>query len=443
MSEKRKNFYIRTISLLSFFSIVFCVATIVYAQKANQYRFMAEVSYQRAVSELCESLDNITVNLQKSLYTGTSEKMKQTANELKRESAIAKVCLSQLTDENINSDEIYKFLSQVGAFTLFTTQNKITAKQQESLRRLYNYSDSLCKEMNKIRSGCFDGSISFSSENSSLQKTEENAPELFGDAMQDFDQSLTDYPTLIYDGPFADNLLNKKSVFLKNKSEKTKKEASSIAARVMNTDEKGLRQLDDVNSQIELYSFSKGDKSISITKKGGYVATYSDPRQINEETISPEEAVSRGRDYLSILGFDSMESTYYSVYDGVCTINFAFCVDGIICYPDLIKVGIALDTGETVSVDSTAYLMNHTERTAEEITVSLEAAIKSLSSSLNVISTKQVFIPLDTGKEAFCHEIRCKDTKSDQEVLVYIDCRSGKEQDILILLYSDNGILTK
>lgn len=443
MSDKRKKFYIRIISLLGFFCIVFCVATVVYATKADRYRFMSEVSYQRAVSELCESLDNITVNLQKSLYTGTQDKLKQTGNELKRESAIAKVCLSQLTDKSINSDEIYKFLSQVGAFTLYTTRNKITAEQNESLRQLYDYSRTLSDEMDKIRSGCFDGSISFSSQNSSLQKTNEDVPELFSDAMQDFDQALTDYPTLIYDGPFADNLINKKSVFLKNKSEKTKNEAARIAAEAIDTEANELRHLDDVNSQIELYSFSKGDKSITVSKQGGYVVTFSDPRSAGEETISPEEAVSRGRDYLSKLGFDSMESTYYSVYDGICTINYAYKNEGVIFYPDLIKVGIALDTGDTVFLDSTTYLMNHTERSIPKIKVSSEQAIKTLSSSLKVIDTKQAFIPLDTGREAFCHEIHCQDNKTKQEVLVYIDCTDGKEQDILILLYADEGILTK
>ena len=443
MSDKHKRIYIRTISLLGFFSLVFSVATVVYATKADRYRFMAEVSYQRAVSELCESLDNITVNLQKSLYTGTQDKLRQTGNELKRESAIAKTCLSQLTDKNIKSDEIYKFLSQVGAFTLYTTQSKITSEQRESLRQLYNYSLSLSDEMDKIRSGCFNGSISFSSQNTLSEKTGEDAPALFDDAMQDFDQSLTDYPTLIYDGPFADNLLNKESVFLKNKSEKSKSEAARIAAKAMGVKESELRHLDDVNSSLELYSFSKADKSITLSRRGGYIATFSDPRQAGEETISPEEAVSRGRDFLSQLGFGLMESTYYSVYDGICTINYAYKNEGVVFYPDLIKVGIALDTGDTVFLDSTTYLMNHHERSLPEINVSAEQAIKSLSATLKVIDTKRALIPLDTGKEAYCHEIHCQDIITKQEVLVYIDCTNGKEQDILILLYSDNGILTK
>ena len=218
MDNRHKRMYIRTISLLAFLSLIFGIATIVYATKADRYRFMADVSSQRAVSELCESLDNITVNLQKSLYTGTSQKLSKTGNELNREASIAKVCLGQLTDDTINSDEIYKFLSQVGAFTLFTTRNKITAEQKEQLRQLYDYSLSLSDEMSKVRDNYFDGSVAFEKQTSYVD-TGKEAPTLFSEAVNDFGQTLTDYPTLIYDGPFADSLLNKSSAFLKNKNE--------------------------------------------------------------------------------------------------------------------------------------------------------------------------------------------------------------------------------
>lgn len=441
MDKRHKRIYIRTISLLAFLSLIFGIVTVVYATKADRYRFMAEVSSQRAISELCESLDNITVNLQKSLYTGTSEKLSKTGNELNREASIAKVCLGQLTDETIISDEIYKFLSQVGAFTLFTTQSKITSAQKEQLKQLYDYSLSLSEEMSNVRDNYFDGSVAFEKRVTYID-TGEEVPTLFSDAVNDFEQTLTDYPTLIYDGPFADSLLNKTSVFLKDKNEISKKEAAVIAADTLGINTSELRVDDDINSETEQYSFSKGDISISVTKKGGFVSDMSNPRVPSEETISPEEAVNRGRDFLTKTGYDSMEDTYYSVYDGICTINYAYKSNGIIYYSDLIKIGIALDTGEIASIDAMAYLMNHKERTLSGKTLSKQDAIKLLASGLSVISVREAVIPLETGKEAFCYEIHCKDS-SGQEVLVYIDCATGEERDILLLLYSDDGILTK
>lgn len=441
MNNSRKRTYIRIISLLSFLSLVFGISTVVYATRADRYKFAAEISSQRAINELCESLDNITVNLQKSLFTGTSQKLTQTAGELYREASIAKVCLDQLTDQSINDEEIYKFLSQVGAFTSFATKSRLTSEQKQQLQQLYDYSLSLSDEMSKVRDGYFGGTVAFSApENSTVKK--EQIPTLFPDAVNDFEQALSDYPTLIYDGPFSDNLLNKKSVFLKNKKEFSKTEAAEIAAKVLGSKPSELHKDKDIDGEIGLYSFSKGDVSISVTKKGGYICQIMSMYSPDEATISAEEAVSRGRDYLSQLGYKNMTSTYYSVYDGICTVNYAYKKEGITCYPDLIKVGIALDTGETVSLDASTYLMNHTERELPKATATAEDAVKNLASGLDVISVKKALIPLKTGKEALCYEIHCKN-KHQQQALVYVDCATLTEQDILLLLYADEGILTK
>ena len=56
---------------------------------------------------------------------------------------------------------------------------------------------------------------------------------------------------------------------LKNLQEITKQEAKKIAAEFMNTTPESLREEADVNSEIELYCFSKGDMAVALTKKGG------------------------------------------------------------------------------------------------------------------------------------------------------------------------------
>ena len=86
--------------------------------------------------------------------------------------------------------------------------------------------------------------------------------------------------------------------------------------------------------------------------------------------------------------------------------------------------------------------MNHSKREISEEKISPEEARKTVSDDLKIISEKACLIPLDTGKEACCYEFRCKDKKG-QEVLVYIDKETGEERDILLLLYADDGVLTR
>ncbi|MBQ6838322.1 MAG: germination protein YpeB, partial [Clostridia bacterium] len=65
-----------------------------------------------------------------------------------------------------------------------------------------------------------------------------------------------------------------------------------------------------------------------------------------------------------------------------------------------------------------------------------------LNSNLQVLSAKKAVIPTEWETEVFVYEYRCK-AEDAQEILVYIDPVTGEEKDILILLYSDGGVLTK
>ena len=447
MNPRQKKFFTRAISFLSVACVVLTVSTAVYADRARKYKFVTEIAYERALNELCESLDNITVSLQKGSYCSTGKMLSDIGNDLTREASVAKISLSQLTDENIITEEIYKFLSQIGAFTLSAVKNQdrlsLTAKQKENLASLLEYAQSLSKSLGEIREGSFDGSIANEVSKNTLSLSSAEYPRSFSEAVTDAEQSLADYPTLIYDGPFADNILYKEGgEMLKNLDEITKEEAKKIAAEFMKTTPESLREEADVNSQIELYCFSKGDSGIALTKKGGKLCYLLKPGDTGAETISSEEAVRRAKKFLKEAGYTSLKESYYSVYDGVCTVNLAYINEGIIHYSDLIKVSVSLDSGEILSADARGYLMNHSKRDIYEEKITPEEAEKIISDDLEIISENLAVIPLETGKEAYCYEFRCKDKKG-QEVLVYIDKLTGEERDILLLLYSDGGVLTR
>ena len=166
-------------------------------------------------------------------------------------------------------------------------------------------------------------------------------------------------------------------------------------------------------------------------------------RSKNENNITYEEAIKTATLFLNQRGYKNVKESYYAVIDGIMTINFAFYENGITYYTDLIKVSVALDNGEITAFDSTGYLMNHTKRdVTENYKYTLESGRKLLNSSLKVKSSKKVFIPTDFGTEIFAYEYHCV-APDNQEILVYIDPKTGAEADILILLYMDNGVLTK
>lgn len=444
MNFSKESAQKRIIAFLSVVCLVFAAATVYFAIDSGASKKRERLITEKAVSSLCESLDSISVSLKKSLYCSDKKALSQAGNELCRQAAAAKESLSLLSPDRQFGDEIFRFLSQVGNYTLAISQGEGSpdSGDMKSLKELYGYASQLCDGMNSICYDYYNRDVSFGDALGNLEEAT-SAPEAdFYTRVYDTAQTITDYPTLVYDGPFADNKTTDKGSFLKDKKEITAEEAAEIAAEFLGVQLSSLKAQEDISGDIELYSFSKGKTDVTVTKKGGYICTVLSEAYAYEETISAAEAVKRGKEYLEDLGYKNMQSTYYSIYDGICTVNYAYSNEGIICYSDLIKVSISLDTGKLVALDATDFILAHTERGVIKKPVSAAAAAERLSPSLALIKSRLVFIPLESGREALCYELHCKDSE-DQEVLVYLDAYTLEQRDLLILLYSDGGVLTK
>ena len=69
-----------------------------------------------------------------------------------------------------------------------------------------------------------------------------------------------------------------------------------------------------------------------------------------------------------------MMDTYYLSEDNTATINYAYKQDDVIVYPDLIKLKIALDTGEIIGFEAKGYLSSHRVRDIPKPAISMEGS---------------------------------------------------------------------
>ncbi|MBR2877383.1 MAG: germination protein YpeB [Clostridia bacterium] len=403
---------------------------------------------ERALTELGTHLDAISLNLNKCLYASTSPMIANVSTEVWRASTAAKTNLSEITDGEAELSEIYKFLSQVGEYTMTLNEKsaagkKISKEETAMLLKLSEYSESLSSQINYLISEEQSGGLNFEQVKSTLSDDEESRKLNLGEELDDAGQTMTDYPTLIYDGPFSDNIDTKKSKLIEKQPKISKEEAQKKAADFLGIDETELYFLSECESNLSCYSFYNSDLTISVTKKGGLVSYMLESRFADEATISEKEAIEKAKLFLNTKGYKNVKETYYATIDGICTINFAFYENSVTYYTDLIKVSVALDNGEITGFDSTGYLMNHTRRSNDgKYKYTLETGAKLLNSNIKLKSAEKVFIPTDFGSEIYAYEYHCV-ASDGQEVLIYIDPETGAEVEILILLYSDNGVLTK
>lgn len=426
--------------------LVLFSAFVINAQKASELSRQLNADAERSLSTLEACMSSINTNLTKGLYANTTPMLSSMAISLTRDAASAKNSLSALPLSDTQLDNMLKFLSQVGAF-VSTLDRKlslgepITSEERNQLKQLIDISQKLLSELDTITQGVEDGSVSFKQAGSTLQKSADQSVQIdsaFGDA----EQTITDYPTLIYDGPFSDHILNQSPKTLEGKSDISKEKALEIASDFIGIDKSTLRFDSETNGVIETYNFFVDSINISVCKKGGAVLYLLGSSSAGESVISPEQAVENAKNFLSAKGYENMKESYYSTQDGICTVNFAYENEGVICYPDLIKLSVSLETGNIISFDARGYIMNHTDRPPVQSKISADEAKMSVSDYLTVMSSRLAVIPTDYKAEKTAYEFHCK-TPDEQEVLVYIDVLTAKEDDILLLLYSDGGILTK
>ena len=161
----------------------------------------------------------------------------------------------------------------------------------------------------------------------------------------------------------------------------------------LNEKPQSLARGSGTEGNLPCYRFTAGDKSITISKQGGYVNAMLNSRMIGSAKLDFEGAAEKARGFLEQAGYPSMKESYYVINNNICTINYAYVQDGAVCYSDLVKVGVALDSGEIVSFSATGYLMNHHTRSVDYSPISSEEARASVSPRLTVEAESLCYVP--------------------------------------------------
>ena len=448
--EKSNKIHIAAYSVLGIIIVFLAVMWYRCSTQKNKLDVAVVNSYDRAFFELSDYVSDIDVLLTKAQLASTPAQMASISNEIFMQAAEAKSCFGELPQQNVNLERTAKFLSQVGDYTYVLSQNmingqEISQEEYTTLSKLNDYAGELSKSLNDIQARIYNGEISFSTAQGLGIITQALAAEdVFGD-LENVEKSFEGYPSLIYDGPFSEHIENAESTMLKSAPEISKKQALKKAKEFLGDDADGLKfETEMTNTAIECYVFSKdtddGQLSISVTKKGGYILYFIKSRNVREMNYDKDAAMAVAYNYLVEHGFNDMVSSYYEITDNTATINFAYSENGIKMYSDLIKVRVALDIGEVTGIECKGYLMNHRNRGDMTATLSEQEARSCVSTHLGVNAVSLAVIPKDSMREVLCYEFH--GTYKDKNFIIYVNAENGREEEILLLIESESGVLT-
>ncbi len=452
--DNLKKNYIYGILIILIIAVISLVVLL--NKQKKEYTIMAENQYNLAFYELVDYMDDVENYLAKSIISSSAENGAKTLMHVWREANLAQVYLAQLPISSNELSNTSKFLNQVSEYsyslgTKCINKKDITEEEMNNLEELYNYSKDLKSTLNQLLNDMGNNSISWKEltkdANTAFAQQVDN---LSATSFSNLDENFGEYEGLIYDGAYSEHIENAEKKGLVG-DEISEEEAKKIAKEFVSED-----RIEEINSNgliengnIVVYEFAikikDGDDNnplnIAISKIGGHIVLMNYNRQVVEEKISQEEANKIGQDFLSARGIENMKATYYLKQGGAVTVNYAYEQGGVVIYPDLIKVKIALDNGEILGMETTGYLNNHEVRNIPQVKISEQEARKKLNKNLEITSSGLAIIPTEWRTELFCYEFKGK--VNDTDFLVYINAETGAEENILVIIDTPNGILTQ
>lgn len=440
--------------ILIFIAIIAVMGLFMY-KKQREYRQASENAYNYAFYELVNYMEEVEAYLAKSLISTTPEHGAETLMNVWRDANLASTYLAQLPINVEGISKTQKFLNQVSEYS-YSLANKninnqeLEQKDLDNLEKLHKYSIELKNTLNQLANEINEGTISWGElDRKGEVAFAQQVSNLSTESFSNIEENFHEYAGLIYDGAFSEHLTSTERKGLTG-DEIDEEKAQKIAEEFIgkeNIEQINLNGFSE-NGNIPSYNFSitlKGGPennyaAIAISKKGGHIVYMNYNREIGAETITMEEANKIGLKFLEEKGYNNMKETYYMKQNGILTINYAYHQDDVVIYPDLIKLKVALDSGEILGIETTGYLNSHEERKIDIVKISKEQAKVNLNKKLEILSEGLAIIPTEYKTEVLCWEFKGRIKGND--FLIYINAETGKEEDILVIVDTPNGTLT-
>lgn len=451
--------------------IYFCIfgAVVLFAMVLlNKFKIQkqaTEDNNNRDLYELVGYAKNIEVYIEKARVVTTPKVTISTFCNIVKQASLAKETLSSLPIDQNNMNQISKYFTQVIDYSTVliekvSTNNKLTDEDYSNLDKINEYALYVSNVFTDIYAKLNEGNINWNELGKiANEKLESDKMSSTLKGFTDLKNTFTEYEGLIYDGAYSNHLETSSPKLIQYLPECTVEEAKAKVKECIlnkyNSKEKAgediiqsIQFVEETNGKLALYTFNvivkKDDMQdtvyVQITKKGCLMYLMLSDKTVSEAKIDIEEAKVLGKEYLNKIGISNMKATYYINTDNMLTINYAYVQDDMVVYTDLIKVKIALDTGEIYSAECAGYIFNHTTRENISPVISEAKAKEVLNSKIEIKAANLAIIPNELNEEVLTYEF--KGVVEEREYLAYINAKTGEEENILIILETEGGILT-
>lgn len=434
---------------LSVFFIAVVGATIREQARARRAERLLSNTYHHAFTELTTAAGELDSALQKVSYTTPGPLRDNLYQQIYAKALAAQYALGELPHANIDLEQTAAFFAKTGDYAMFLARGEGTDDPGENLAALSQIAQTLNASLTQLQGELEAGALDLTSVEHAARElsaaTEDAGGSAGGLTFQDVESDFPELPSLVYDGPFSEHMSAAVPKALGGLAQVTEPEAKIRAAGFLNVSPNALTLSATGEGVLPTYSFSLpqdgGIGYIEVTRQGGQVLSYFQDRTPGPAAVTVEDAIALAQNYLTAWAFPRMEPSYHIQRESVLTVHFAPVTQEVYCYPDLVKLTIALDNGKLLGYEAHGYLYQHRERVFPTPAVTQEAAQEAVPDGLEILSVQQALIPSHGGtEEVLTHEFKCQ-TQDGRHILIYVNAQTGLQQNILLLLEDETGTL--
>lgn len=413
-------------------------------KNSNIYASSLEATYQKAYYDLADNINNAEVKLSKVITSSDEKYTGELLTEIAKNANDAQLNLSMLPVSINGIEESITFINQLSGYSetlskKITQDQPITAQEHETLQQLYNSVIKMKQALNSVSAKMANG---YNIINSSLSI--QNDYNDFTVQLQSIKTNDVEYPTMIYDGPFADSQIRKTvKAFVNSTNTVDETEAKSYLAKIFDVDVNNIEYQGEAKSNFETYDFIFKDKNetdffAQVSKKEGRLITLTGYKEEQEPNFNLYEAQANAENFVKATGISNVECVWYDIIGGNAYFNFAPVENGIILYPDLVKVKCDLSNGQILGYEARSYYTNHVQRTLPEFAISQEDASSKIKEGYIVEVVNKVLAPIKYG-EVLCYEFQC--TFNNEIYYIYVNGVTGSVDNILKVIQTNDGSL--
>lgn len=409
-------------------------------QEKNAILINAENNYQRAFHDLTYQMDILHDKIGTTLAMNSQKSLSPALADVWRITSEARAQVGQLPLTLLPFNKTEEFLSNIGNFSYRTAvrdldKSPLSEDEYKALQRLYEQSDEIRSELRNVQHMALQNNLRWMDVEMALASGKEPADNTIIDGFKTVEKRVTGFDEENLQDVTMSTFQKRDENYEHLEGKKiSKEEAIELAKKYagINNVKEAIAVENGKGAAFEFFSVNLDNNdegvSLDITKKGGYPIWLINHRDIGEQKISLNEALSKAEEYLNKQGYKNLGLVESLQYDTQGLFTFSTIIDDVRIYPETIKVKVALDNGQIVGFSATDYLKGQTKREIPEPQLSRKEAEEYINKNVKIMDHNLAIIENDLGEEVFCYEFLA--TLGNDTYRVYINAENGMEEKV-------------